>query len=256
MIAEIYGKISSSGSNLNERLEDNLTGNVFGVLRYIPFDEAMKPLLANSIYPKSIANTINKIQARYWDNNAKFWPYDIDGEIDALFEFEDVIIGIEVKYLSGLSSDDGVDYSEQEESGQVASAHQLSRESRIVDSRGGSKKKVLIFISNSSSCRYVYEDTIRRGLINKNVELGYISWQDFLFELTCLKLNNEFYSLIISDLVKLLKKKGFEQFMNMSIENEIIIDPSYYFMFDYEPNNLFDFNINIYIEGDLYYEFR
>ena len=28
MLAEIYGKISSMGSNLSDRLEDNLTGNV------------------------------------------------------------------------------------------------------------------------------------------------------------------------------------------------------------------------------------
>ncbi|MEK4246582.1 hypothetical protein MKZ20_14770 [Psychrobacillus sp. FSL K6-2684] len=38
MIAEIRGKISRSGSNLTERLEDNLTGNVFGALRYLPYE--------------------------------------------------------------------------------------------------------------------------------------------------------------------------------------------------------------------------
>ena len=42
----------------------------------------------------------------------KFWPYDEDGELDALMEFDNVIMGIEVKYLSGLSSDDSIDYSE------------------------------------------------------------------------------------------------------------------------------------------------
>ena len=37
MIAEIRGKISHTSSNLTERLEDHLTGNVFGSLRYLPF---------------------------------------------------------------------------------------------------------------------------------------------------------------------------------------------------------------------------
>lgn len=54
MLAEIQGKISRTGSNLTERLEDNLTGNVFGVLRYIPFSAALGEVLANGVYPKSV----------------------------------------------------------------------------------------------------------------------------------------------------------------------------------------------------------
>ncbi|KPU26283.1 hypothetical protein TR13x_10785 [Caloranaerobacter sp. TR13] len=37
MIAEMKGKISSTGSNLSERLEDKLIGDFFGALRYIPY---------------------------------------------------------------------------------------------------------------------------------------------------------------------------------------------------------------------------
>lgn len=36
MITEIYRIISSTGSNLSERLKDMLTENIFGTLRYIP----------------------------------------------------------------------------------------------------------------------------------------------------------------------------------------------------------------------------
>lgn len=260
MIAEIFGKLSSSGSNLHDRLEDNLTGNVFGALRYIPFDKAMKPIIANAIYPKSIANTINEIQADFWNDNIKFWPYDQEGELDALIEFDKVIIGIEVKYLSGLSSDDGIDYSEPYEGSaeheETQSTHQLSREARIISRRGGEKKKILIFIASSSSCRDIYEDTIKRDLIGKDVDFGYVTWQALLNELLKLKLDNEFHKLIVKDLIKLLKRKGLDEFRNMSLEDEFLIDALSYFKFDCELKNTLSFDISTNVRGDLYYEFK
>jgi hypothetical protein len=261
MISEIYGKLSNSGSNLHDRLEDNLTGNVFGNLRYISFDKAMKKIISQTIYPKSIAETINGIQAHFWNDNIKFWPYDEEGELDALMEFDNVIIGIEVKYLSGISSDDGLDYSESSgwnlvEYVQKESIHQLSRESRIISKKDNKKKKILIFIAGSSSCRYIYEDTIKRNLIESDVELGYITWQTLLIELSKLKLDNEFANLIIEDLIKLLKRKGFDQFKDMSIDDDFLIDALCYFNFDSELKSTLNFDINIDVRGDLYYEFQ
>ncbi|HDR7537277.1 hypothetical protein [Bacillus toyonensis] len=46
MIAEIYGKISSDGSNLSERLEDKLTGDIFGSLRYLPYRKELYQLVS------------------------------------------------------------------------------------------------------------------------------------------------------------------------------------------------------------------
>ena len=37
LIAEIYNKISKDGRNLSDRLEDQLTGDFFGTLRYMSF---------------------------------------------------------------------------------------------------------------------------------------------------------------------------------------------------------------------------
>jgi len=261
MLAEIYGKISSKGNNLSDRLEDNLTGNVFGCLRYIPFNKVMKPILINSVYPQSIANLFINIDAGFWSNNIKFWPFDEEGELDILIEFDNLICGIEVKYLSGLSSDDGADFSDQSEllflkREKENSSHQLSRESRIIDKLGGKKDKVLIFIANSISCRDVYEDTLKRGLINADVSFGYISWQSFLTALSQLSLDDDFQDLILADLIKLLKRKGFEQFKNMNLEDDFFIDGSSFYRFEYKPQNKFDFDINIDVEGDLYYEFR
>ena len=270
MIAEIKGKISSSGSNLHDRLEDNLTGNVFGSLRYIPFDLAMKQILTNAIYPRDLSAHIQNVQASFWNKNLEFWPYDEEGELDAIIDFDDILIGIEVKFLSGLSSDDSMDFSEASketsaEDEKNQSQHQLSRESRILSKKGNKKKKLLIFIANSSACSYVYGDTIKRELIERDVELGYITWQSFFYELTKLKLDNEFHNLIIEDLIKLLKRKGLDQFKDMNLEEDFIIDDLAFYQFDDQIknellNNKLKHTINFYIEtevrGDLYYEFK
>lgn len=270
MIAEIKGKISSTGSNLNDRLEDNLTGNVFGALRYIPFDLAMKQVLVNSIYPRSVGAYIQEVQADFWNKNIEFWPYDEEGELDAIIDFEDILIGIEVKFLSGLSSDDSMDFSEAAKETSIEdeknkSQHQLSREARIISKKGNKKKKLLIFIADSSTCSYVYEDTIKRELIESDVELGYITWQSFFHELTKLKLDNEFHNLVIEDLIKLLKRKGLDQFRDMNLNEDYIVDDLSFYKFgddvkneilNHKLKNIINFNIDTQVRGDLYYEFK
>jgi hypothetical protein len=261
MIAEIHGKLSSTGSNLHDRLEDNLTGDVFGSLRYIPYNMAMKQILENAIYPRSLASLLKDIQANFWKDNIRFWPYDEEGELDALFEFEDIVIGIEVKFLSGLSSDDNIDYSEttiekSSEEEKKISHQQLSREARIVAKVSNKKKKLLIFIADSLTCSNVYEDTIKRDLIKEGVELGYITWQSFFHELTKLKLENEFYNLIIEDLIKLLKRKKLDRFKDMNLDVDFTVDPSSYFHFNHGVKDTINFHIDTKIRGDLHYEFK
>ena len=147
LIAEIKGKISNTGSNLNDRLEDNLTGNVFGTLRYISFEKGLKKILIESISPKNskAIDIIKNINVEGWDSNISFWPYDKEGELDVLLEFDSCIIGIEVKYLSGISSDDGITneiiLSKNEEK---ESIQQLARESRIISKKAVNREKILI----------------------------------------------------------------------------------------------------------------
>lgn len=52
MIAEIHGKISATGSNLSDRLEDKLTGDIFGSLRYLPFELGIGPILSAAQIPE------------------------------------------------------------------------------------------------------------------------------------------------------------------------------------------------------------
>lgn len=234
MIADIKGKLSRTGHNLNDMLEDNLTGNFFGALRYIPFDLALRNILSSGVYPSKVGDLIGKISADFWSDKIEFWPYDKEGEIDALLNFDDTIIGIEVKYASGLSSEDGIDNSSMIDNQSIIeepSENQLSKESRIISRKGAGKTKILLFIANSESCRTVYEDVTKRNIISNDVQMAYISWQSILVELKKLKLDDRYYQVIIDDLISLLTKKEFESFKDMHVDFDVDIDQEKFYSF-------------------------
>ena len=252
MIAEIKGKLWQTGHNLNESLEDNLTGNFFGALRYIPFDLALRKILSAGEYPSRIGELIGKISADFWSDKIEFWPYDKEGEMDAFLNFDDTIIGIEVKYASGLSSDDAIDNSSMIDKQSVEaedSKNQLSRESRIVSRKGECKTKILLFIANRESCRNVYNDVVNRNIISNDVQLAYISWQTILVELEKLKLDDRYYRVIIDDLISLLTKKGFESFKDMHIDFDEDIDQEKFYSFYATDSSDSDFETNSKIKG-------
>ncbi len=65
----------------------------------------------------------------------KFWPYHELAELDLQIDLDNLFIGVEVKYNSGLSSED-----------------QLERELEAINSIGGSaQQKILLFISRGGS---------------------------------------------------------------------------------------------------------
>lgn len=259
MIADIKGKISSSGSNLSERLEDNLTGNVFGALRYIPFSANMGKILANAVYPESVGKEIRDIQDGFWADKVQFWPYDREGELDTLIEFENIMIGIEVKYKSGLSSDDDIsnnlDGESMNKEEMRKSIHQLARESRIISRKGNNKKKILLFIADRHSCKEVYEDILKRGILESDVLFGCAPWQNFLFHLKKLKEADPYHQVIINDVIALLIQKGFEDFTSMLIDIPNPINERQYFQFTLEDKLKANFQIDLSIKGGLYYEF-
>jgi len=265
VLAEIKGKVSRTGSNLSERLEDNLTGNVFGALRYLPFSGGLGKVFANAVKFSSeeqppiqssiIKSIIEEIPNDYWADRIEFWPYDQEGELDALLNFDNVIIGVEVKFISGLSSLDGADHDPI-----TLSKHQLARESRIVARKGGNKTKVLLFIADRQMCRVIEQDIkhsndSNTSIIEDGVELGFISWQDFLHELKQLNGLDQFQQIIIQDLIELLTKKGFEVFIDMNINDASFVNSKEYFHFSISNEVEVHFATNISINEELYYEF-
>lgn len=235
MVEEFYGKISRSGSNLSDNLEDKLTGDFFGTLRYLDFCDGLQPILCGALRISEKQQEESQAAIQLIENvnctnirdeeHIKFWPKHDRGELDVLLDFDNCCVGIEVKLNSGLSSDD-----------------QLIREAEILCDLAEDKEKILLFIAGHESCVSVYrayKDVIRK----QGVCFVFASWEDILESMKDL-LNGGKGSkytfgqrLMISDLVRLLKRKGFDTFLSMTngISNESI-EKDEYFMADHHKD--------------------
>ena len=235
MVEEFYGKISRSGSNLSDNLEDKLTGDFFGTLRYLEFCDGLQPILCGALRISEKQQETSQTAIQLIENvnctnirdeeHIKFWPKHDLGELDVLLDFDNCCIGIEVKLNSGLSSDD-----------------QLIREAEILCDLAEDKEKILLFIAGHESCVSVYHG-YKNAIRKQGVCFVFASWEDILQSMKdLLNGGNESkytfgQSLMIRDLVRLLRRKGFDTFLSMTngISNESI-EKGGYFMADHKNN--------------------
>ena len=214
MVEEFYGKISRSGSNLSDNLEDKLTGDFFGTLRYMDFCDGLQPILCGALQKSEkhqeesqtaiqLIENVNCTNIRD-EEHIKFWPKHDLGELDVLLNFDNCCIGIEVKLHSGLSSDD-----------------QLIREAEILCDLAKDKAKILLFIAGHESCVSIYR-AYKNVIRKQGVCFVFASWEDILQSMKDLLNggNGSKYTsgqrLMISDLVKLLTRKEFDTFLSMT----------------------------------------
>ena len=234
MVEEFYGKISRSGSNLSDNLEDKLTGDFFGTLRYMDFYDGLQPILCGALRISEKQQETSQTAIQLIENvnctnirdeeYIKFWPKHDLGELDVLLDFDNCCVGIEVKLNSGLSSDD-----------------QLMREAEILCDLAKDKEKILLFIAGHESCVSVYR-AYKAVIRKQGVCFVFASWEDILQSMKDL-LNggdgSKYTSgqrLMISDLVRLLTRKGFDTFLSMtngiSDKSGTLIEKDGYFMMD------------------------
>jgi len=268
LLAELHGKISRSGSNLRTTSEGNLTGNVFGTLRYVPFKQLAKPLLLSSICAisektlRDVRNAINDVDIDFWGENIEFWPYDKEGELDVLLQFDSVVLGIEVKYKSPMSDQcDDMQYDIESNIG--LSQKQLDRESRIVKRYANGRKAILLLLAKKQFAKDIIMETLASGNIAKGVKLCFVGWEDLLEALKDEYKkypSNDFTGLIVSDLINLLTIKGFEQFHSFDEVDglEVAVSGDGYYEFYESTTTLKDsisFNYDDNILKENFYEF-
>lgn len=263
MIAELHGKISSKGTNLRDTLEDNLTGNFFGALRYIPFSKGIKKILLQVIEESSF----DKYETEEWAERIEFWPYHKEGEVDLIIKLNLVTIAIEIKYNSGLSSDDEIS---NEEKSLEKSRNQLARESRIVKefAESNGTKPILLFMAREQDGKEIVNNIEKRNIIEQEVIFKFISWEDICLTIEEIYKSSElnyFERIVIEDIYKLLLKKGFNSFKDFkSNGNDYVIDKDKFYLFEDNKeynlssnnySNEFGFINEVEIEKDGYYEF-
>ncbi|PHD33535.1 hypothetical protein [Bacillus toyonensis] len=99
MIAEIHGKIASDDSNLSERLEDKLTGDIFGSIRYLPYRKGLYQLLSgtklsNISHKQLFLESINLVQEEYVHESFSIWQKRRHSEIDLVLDLGKSVLGM------------------------------------------------------------------------------------------------------------------------------------------------------------------
>ncbi|WP_424946263.1 hypothetical protein [Candidatus Spongiihabitans sp.] len=223
-IAEIHGKISGSGSNISDRLEDLLTSDVFGPLRYLPSCEGLLPVLCQA---QLYSGSRKKLEVSFVRGEPEvcFWPRMECSEPDVLIKYDDHLLMIEAKYLSGKSG------SYDEDADEPTTSDQLAREFQdLMEYEGDFKKRSLIYLT---AHRTMPKDdlTISYNRICKEYKKRYqentywLSWVDVRKTIkNCCEKNKDLdphKKLILEDIERLLHRKGmrgFEGFRGLDIQ--------------------------------------
>jgi hypothetical protein len=236
MITEIYGKPAYAGS------EDQLTGDVFGAFRYIRPEAGLLPFLKSAYefkYPDRKQLEFSQPNHR----ETKFWPWLHEAEPDVVIELDEengrkTIVVIEVKYRSGLSSDDpsGPEgmmddlVSENDDESDRKSNNQLVREMRGTKCQwpGSEYRKVLVFLTAEQSYPSTVFDRVRKRAAEESlddIELYWLSWHDLPDVLRGKQdsaILNKFESNVVKDLLALCERKGFERFNKLRLPSSLL----------------------------------
>lgn len=199
MIAEIYHKFSTD-------LEDVLTGDFFGAMRYMPFNRGLNQIFKNYAVSEDPQVTHILSNAADDDFNFEFWKRSENGlvEINGFIPLTSVGIGIEVKYRSGLSGGD-----------------QLEKEAQVLDEWCNGKEKLLILIGEAEEAKAIYIENKDKRVF-RDVHLAYLSWQDILLGLDQVLISSSYEKKMIEDLKTLLREKGFVSFEGFSIDQPVV----------------------------------
>ena len=199
MIAEIYHKFSTD-------LEDVLTGDFFGAMRYMPFNRGLNQIFKNYVVSEDPQVTHILSNAADDDFNFEFWKRSENGlvEIDGFIPLTSVGIGIEVKYRSGLSGGD-----------------QLEKEAQVLDEWCNGKEKLLILIGEAEEAKAIYIENKDKRVF-RDVHRAYLSWQDILLGLDQVLISSSYEKKMIEDLKTLLREKGFVSFEGFSIDQPVV----------------------------------
>lgn len=232
IIAELHGKISSTGSNINDSMEDLLTSNVFQLLRYLPIQFGILPVLSSAEDSHAeekrrtfvIPNGVNNVSYHFWKrfNN---WEPDVFIELK---QDEKVLtnIMIEAKYLSGKS---GSAVYEEEDGVEIYVAHsdQLEKLWSSLKAYSNHVPYYLFYLtmdwvmpinSINESIEAISGDDCRDNIYWLNWQSIHTVLKNVLENKSSIISNTE--GMIINDIINLLDKKGLKEFTGIGVNME------------------------------------
>jgi len=240
-IAEIRGKISEAGTNISERMEDLLTSDIFGCLRYVPAEKVLMPFLhtACSFHGKdfTVPGKIIRVHYRFW-----LWlkssgrvPCEPDVVIGLETDNHQIhLVMIEAKYYSGLSS---------EEDERPEPNNQLARELDNLDVAScatfgwqislGVASRTLLFVTQDMG---IPRELLRQSLAEyshkrkKDSDIFWTSWRllPSILEQSLQKETNSEYKAVMEDMMRLLLRKELIMFNGVEPIIESFDIPDFY----------------------------
>lgn len=228
--AIIHGKISQTGSNLSSASEDLLTSSIFGPMRYLPARELLIPVLqkARNIFGKRLSISETS------DPGVTFWPRYDRCEPDIEIKFNEHLIFVEAKFLSGKSGDyvaeDSVSNYEKEK---AASSDQLIREFTDLKIQNRGRDYSLIYLTaHRTFPKSDIDRSLKAARLSENVlaskfkeNVFWLSWLDIWDYLYNTRNTSNKYSQIISvDIRKHLERLGLKHFTGLSFDEREMVD--------------------------------
>jgi hypothetical protein len=236
-IAEIHGKISQSGSNLFDCLEDLLTSDVFTACKYLRPKTLLIPFLARatSINNENLSQ-IEELSVKVV--RFVFWPRLDRSEPDVLISIESMngdylIILVEAKYLSSKSSialnDAELEIAETPRDQLAREYLDLTEAHKFLNiPKEKVKNRFLIYLTAHRTIPYdalveSYRETKRFVKKGNEINLYWLSWFELLPTIKKLMDVSDWEEPILNDLKKLLERKRLIRFNGYRLkENKYI----------------------------------
>jgi hypothetical protein len=207
MIAEINHKTSNVMLSHTECLEDELTGDFFGTLRYFPYLRGLHRILLKYAvsYDKAFRSIIEGISTdEYFD--IEFWKKSKNnyGEMDAYLSVENVRIGIDNIYRCPPFDDN----------------QQLIRDAKMMNEWCETEEMLLLLVAKEEDTRKIYIANCKKPHF-QTVHFGFITWENIFLGLDEIQTKTKYEEIIVQDLKSLLKAKGFMAFEGFNVQTVV-----------------------------------
>jgi len=228
-IAELHGKLNPDRPNgAHDRMEDLLTSDVFGTMKYAGWQYGFMNWLrsAQSPYEKSHAGDVLPSDDIIRNVHFEFWPQlQNNREPDLLIGFETVTgdivqLMIEAKYFSGASDIEmDIDNRTPERSGNQIADQVNGFPNRFPNVLNKVIQNVHMYVTADDSCPLQTYENAADHIINKEIPLFWINWQSLSFFLKNIQTEDQGRMSMINDLLKLMQRKNLIPFEGFKISS-------------------------------------
>ena len=226
-IAELHGKLNPERpAGAHERMEDLLTSDVFGTMKYVGWQYGFTNWLRSAQSPdaKHYAKHVLPSDDIIRSVHFVFWPLlKNNREPDLLIGFETVTgeivqLMIEAKYFSG-ASDIEIDI---EDSTPELSGNQIADQvncfpDRFPNVQNKVIQNVHMYVTADDSCPLQTYERAADYILKKEIPLFWINWQSLSFFLKDIHTEDQGRQSMINDLLKLMQRKNLIPFDGFKI---------------------------------------